>query len=245
MKTLIIIIILWVTVISQKSLAQEFTISKVEITSESVILHYNLIDTTRNRAYTINVYTSKDNFIAPLQKVTGDVGLEVKPGTNRRIVWNSKEELGSSFNGDVELEVRGRLYIPFIRFNDFSDGLVMKRGKVKTITWTGGSRQNILNFAIYKGENYLDVIPNVANSGTYDMVLPTSLKPGKGYFFVVSDSKNRDQVVKTSSFVVKRKVPLLLKIIPVALVAALIPSLSGGGSDSADLDTPPDPPPTK
>lgn len=227
---------------SQLARAQEFLIHKVEITAEAVVIHYNLIDTTSERRYTVNVYSSKDNFLAPLQKVSGDAGLEVAPGLNRKITWASKEELGSSFNGDVEIEIRGRVYVPFIRFNDFQENMAIKRGKAKTLTWTGGTRQNILNFAIYKGDNYVDVIPNIANAGSYDVVLPTSIKPGKSYYFLVSDSKNKDQVMKTKNFTVKRKVPLLAKVLPVAALVAIVPALSGGSSGSQDLETPPGPP---
>ena len=163
--------------------AQEFSIKKIELTSESVILYYDLIDTVKNRTYTINVFTSRDSYLTPIQKVKGDAGLEVRPGANKKIVWSSKEELGPTFHGDIELEVRGRVYIPFVKFEGFQDGQVFKRGKAKTLTWAGGTRQNILNFTLYKGEEYIDVIPNVANSGSYDMILPTSVKPGSGYFF--------------------------------------------------------------
>ncbi|MEJ0058048.1 MAG: hypothetical protein WDN75_21785 [Bacteroidota bacterium] len=117
----------------------------MEITAESIILHYDLIDTIKARTYTINVYSSKDNYLAPLQKIKGDAGLEVRPGQNRKITWNSKEELGPAFKGDVELEIRGRVYIPFVKFEGFQDQQVIKRGKAKTITWSGGTRQNILN----------------------------------------------------------------------------------------------------
>src|SRR6478609_6851435 len=174
--------------------AQEFSIKKIELTSQSVILHYDLIDTVKSRIYTIHVYSSKDSYLAPLQKIKGDAGLEVRPGQNKKIEWSSKEELGAAFHGDIELEIRGRVYIPFIRFEGFQDGQVIKRGKPKTITWSGGTRQNILNFTLYKtdpkGDRYVEVIPNVANSGTYDLIIPTSVKSGKGYYFLVSDSKN-------------------------------------------------------
>lgn len=238
-------ILIFLVLVCRTAYPQEFAIHKVEITAESVVIHYNLVDTTSQRRYTVNVYSSKDNFLAPLQKVSGDVGLEVSPGLNRKISWSSKEELGSAFNGDIEVEIRGRVYIPFIRFNDFQENMAIKRGKAKTLTWTGGTRQNILNFAIYRDNKYVDVIPNIANAGSYDMVLPTAIKPEKNYYFLVSDSKNKDQVMKTSNFTVKRKIPLFIKVVPVVLIAALIPSLAGGGSGNQELETPPDPPKSK
>lgn len=223
--------------------AQEFSIKRIELTPETLILHYDLVDTIKARTYTINLFSSKDTYLAPLQKVKGDVGLEVRPGLNKKITWSSKEELGPAFRGDIELEVRGRVYIPFVKFEGFQDEQVIKRGKAKTITWSGGTRQNILNFTLYRGEEYVDVIPNVANSGSYDLIIPTSVKPGKGYYFLVSDSKNKDQVMKTNTFTVKRKVPLGLKLLPIALLG-IIPFL--GGEDAPDdLEMPGGPPDNK
>ncbi len=241
-KILFILVITW-SVSATKAVAQEFVMTKVEMTGTSIILYFNLVDTVKARTYTINLYSSKDNFIAPLQKVSGDVGLEVKPGQTRKIVWNAKEELGASYRGEVELEVRGRLYIPFVRFDGFQDEQVIRRGKPKTMTWSGGTRQNILNFSIYdKNGEFVDVIPNVANSGSYEMVIPMTVKPGKGYYFLVSDSKNKDQVMKTPPFEVKSKVPLGMKLIPVAIVGAAAVLLLPKSTSDKTISGPPDVP---
>ncbi len=219
---------------------QEFSIKKVELTNESVILYYDLIDTIKERTYTINVFTSKDSYLAPLQKIKGDAGLEVRPGANKKIVWNSKEELGSTFNGDLEMEVRGRVYIPFVKFDEFQNELIFKRGQSKTITWSGGTRQNILNFNLYRADKYVNVIPNVANSGSYDMIIPSTIKPGKGYYFLVSDSKNKDQVMKTNQFSVRRKIPLALKAVPILLIGATVALLLP--KSPKNISNPPDVP---
>jgi hypothetical protein len=219
--------------------SQEFVIKKMDLTTEGMLLHYDLLDTTKARTYTINVYSSHDKYLNPLKHVSGDVGLEVRPGLNKKILWNVRAELGDNFKGSAELEVRGHVYIPFIRFDDFKEGQVIHRGRPTTITWTGGTRQNILNFVIYQGENRVDVIPNVANSGNYELTLPTSIKPGKGYYFLVSDSKNKDQVMKTATFEVRRKVPLGLKIIPAVLVGGAAILLLPKSETSKELGAPP------
>ena len=73
-------------------LAQEFSIKKIEITAEQVVVHYDLLDTTRYRTYTIRMYSSVNKFLTPLAKLSGDAGMEVAPGLNKKIVWNSKED---------------------------------------------------------------------------------------------------------------------------------------------------------
>ena len=201
------------------ALSQEFTINQVELTMEGVAIHYDLRDTTKNRLYTVHVFSSKDDFLNPLAKVTGDVGLDVQPGTGKKILWDPKE-FGADFRGHVEIEVRGKVYIPFVNFTNLKDFKAFKRTKPTTLTWTGGTRQNILNFNLYRDDELVTVISNVANSGTYDIVIPRSVKPASGYYFIVADSNNKDQMMKTSEFAVKPRVKMFFKILPVVAIGA-------------------------
>ena len=227
--------------------AQEFVIKTIELTPDRVILHYDLIDSTKNRTYTVHVYSSRDNFLAPLTKTSGDIGLEVKPGKNRKITWNSKEELGNYFEGDVELEVRGRVYIPFIRFDGFNEVKSRKRAVPFLVKWSGGTQQNILNFQLYKNDKLVYTFPNVPNTHEYKLTIPATVKPGDSYYLKVSDSKNKDQQMLSSNFHIKRKVPLLLKALPVLALGGAAVALAGGSgsSGSTDLSSPPDVPTTK
>jgi len=236
----------WLTVIfclfiTGIACAQQFTIKRIELADQKVIIHYDLADTVRSRAYSISVYRSNDNFLNPLQFASGDVGLEVKPGNNKKISWDAKSELGESFNGSVALEIRGKLYIPFVRFGGFDEYKAIKRLKPYDITWSGGTSQNILNFDLYKGDKKVLTIPNIANVGHYKLTLPKDVKPGKDYRFRISDTKNKDEVVYTGMFIVKRKTPLLVKILPVVAVGAGVVLLGGGGDGPGNIPDPPDP----
>jgi hypothetical protein len=198
--------------------AQEFVLKDLEVAGDKLIIHYDLIDSMKDRFYTVSVFSSTDNFVNPIQKLQGDVGLEVPPGKNRKITWAAKEELGAAFNGKVSLEIRGRVFIPFVRFTGFSDYKTLKRTKPYVITWTGGTRQNILNFELYHGKEKLWVLPGVANTGNTKIVIPRSVKPGDDYFFRISDSKNKDEIVNTGTFSLRRKVPLLVKAASLAAI---------------------------
>lgn len=227
-------------------LAQEFSISNLELTLSGITIHYNLVDTVKARTYTIHVYSSVDKYLNPLQKVSGDIGLEVSPGINKKIVWNALEELGSSFKGDVELEVRGRVYVPFIRFEGFQDIEVRKRNVPFNVKWSGGTRQNVLNFQLYNKENKLvHVFPNVGNEFEYKVIIPTSVKPGADYYFRISDSRNKDQVVVTPSFSIRRRVPLAVKGIPLIATGITLYMLLQPGDDVDLVASPPLFPPGK
>lgn len=222
--------------------AQDVTIQSIELTAEQVVLHYDLIDTTKNRTYTIFLYSSKDNYLAPLGKVSGDVGIEVKPGMNKRIAWSAREELGTSFVGDVDLEIRGRVYIPFIRFDSFDQVKVRKRGVPFLVKWAGGTRQNILNFELMRGEKLVYTFPNVPNAFEYKLTIPKNTKPGNGYSLRVSDTRNKDQVVTTSTFTIKSRIPLLVKAVPILALGGLVYVIATKPSGSSDKPDPPPPP---
>lgn len=222
------------------AIAQVFTITKVERIGDHVVLHYDLIDTVSSRTYTVNIYGSQDNYASPLEKISGDIGLEVRPGGDRKIVWNAREALGAAFAGDVRLEVRGKVYIPFVKLDGFDDYKVFKRKKTYKVTWTGGRGNSVLNFDLYRGEKRITSFPNIANVGYCNLKF-NDVRPGKGYVLRISDAKNKDDVVYSAPFQIKRKVPLLLKALPVAAVAYAVYSLASGSSAEPDIIDPPVP----
>jgi hypothetical protein len=199
--------------------AQDVNIKRIELENANVFIYYDLTDTTRGRLYSVNLYSSRDNFINPLTKVSGDFGIEVLPGSDRKISINAVEEFGPSFEGKVSFELRAKVYIPFIRMEGF--GKKFKRGKPYEIHWTGGRPQNVLNFDLYKGDTKVQTFANIPNAGKYNLVFPTDTRPGT-YKFRISDGKNRDEIVNTTPFTISRKIPLAYKIIPVFVAGGVI-----------------------
>lgn len=230
-------------VLATSTVAQVFTITKTERQGDNLILYYDLLDSINNRAYTINVYSSSDNYINPLSKVSGDVGLEVKPGGNRKIIWRAKEELGPDFVGNLALEVRGKIYIPFVKLDGFNDYKKFKRLRNYKITWTGGRGNSVLNFDLYRGEKKITSFPNIANVGQYTVKFEGNIRPGNNYKLKVADAKNKDDVVWTENFKIRRKTPLLLKVIPLLAVGYLATTLTGSTSTNNDIVDAPTPPP--
>ena len=192
--------------------AQEVIISKIQLQERDVIIHYELRDPILERKYSLFLYTSNDNYILPLEKVSGDIGVDIAVGGNKKVVWHAGEEQGDSFKGDLAFELKGSVYVPFIFFDGFEDYEEFKRGKPYDLVWSGGRGDNILNFELYRGENKVHVFEERPNIGGTSLVIPTRIKAGKNYRLKISDKRNRDEVVYTSEFTIKRKVPLLLKV---------------------------------
>src|SRR5436190_1152790 len=104
--------------ISTAGWSQKAVIKKIELAGEKVIVHYDLEDNNPNNEYQVSLYASKDKYSAPLVKVKGDIGSDVKPGVDRTIEWNLLEEYGG-YKGKLSLEIRGRVFVPFVRLKDF------------------------------------------------------------------------------------------------------------------------------
>lgn len=220
--------------------AQNLNVERVEFNGAQFRFDYNLLDTLSGRVYTILLYSSHDNYAQPLTKVSGDVGLEVSPGRGKQIIWNASEEV-KDIKGKISFEIRAKIYIPFIRLGNFDDYKRLKRGKEYNFTWQGGSNRNILNIELYKQNKLVHLFPNVANVGNYKMLLPKGLKPGKNYRFKISDSKNKDEVVYTHYFKIKRRTPLVVKTFSFFAVGGALFFLQEQEPPDNTIPNPPDP----
>src|SRR5258706_2972518 len=150
---------------------QEISIKNIELDCDHVFIYYSLIDSTLGRKYTVNLYSSKDNFASALQKVSSDIGIEIQPGNDKKINWNAKEEFGRDFEGKISFEIRSKVYVPFLALKEFNFKK-LRRGNAYEITWSGGRPQNILNFDLYQGEKRVASFSNIANIGHYTLVVP-------------------------------------------------------------------------
>lgn len=227
----------WVFVCASVA-AQNVTIKKIELAGEKVIVHYDLDDANPNNEYQINLFASKDKFSAPLVKVKGDVGSDVKPGLDRKVEWNLMQEYGT-YKGKLSLEIRGRVFVPFVKLKNFDTEATYKRGKSYEINWRPGNT-NPIHIELYKGSQRVGGELNHPNNGEYRLSIDSKVKPGKDYRLKISDSKRSDDIVYSEYFTVKPKYPLVVKLIPaLAVVGGVFVLLTGGSGSSNSKDTTP------
>ncbi len=209
----------------------KIVVKRMELEKDKLNLYYDLVDSVNSNKYTISLYSSKDNYTMKQENVSGKIGLEIKPGTNHKMTWNAKEMLGADFNGKIKLELRAKLFVPFLRFDALKKSY--KRGKDVTVTWKGSITSTALNFDLYRGNLLVHAFANFSNVGKTTFTIPSSIKPGKGYYLKVSDVINNDQVVVSETFKVKRRTPLFLKILPIAVIGGAAAVLGGGNSSNS------------
>ena len=230
---------LWL-IIPILSNAQKLLITRLELVNDQLVVHYNLDDSNPNNEYLVTLYSSKDNFSAPLTKVSGDIGQEVKPG-QRKASWNIRAEYGD-FAGPLSVEVRANVFIPFARVKASSLNKKYKRGKNLLMEWRPGNT-NPVHIELFKGSTRMSGELNHPNNGSFSTQLDKGLKPGKNYRLKITDSKTPSEFVYTENFRIKRKFPLLIKLLPLAGVAALVGSGgSGAGEKDNNLPDPSGPP---
>lgn len=207
--------------------AQKASIKRVELAGDRIIVHYDLEDSNPANEYQISLYSSQSNFATALTKVRGDVGNEVKPGSNKKIEWNIREELGP-FKGKLSLEIRGKMYVPVAKISNISEGDKFKRGKSHSVTWRAGN-SNPVTIELLKGDQPVQTQNNLSNNGTYSFLIPAHTPVGKDYAIRITDSRDGENVVTSHRFMVTRKVPLLLKVVPILAVGGAAAVLLGGG----------------
>jgi hypothetical protein len=225
------------TLVASVAFAQSVTIKKVELAGELVIVHYELDDSNPNNEYLINLYSSKDNYFAALTKVTGDVGMEVKPGVDKKIQWKIRDEYGP-YKGKIALEIRGKVYIPFVKLTNFDAKKGFKKGKSYDLKWKPGA-SNPINIEIYKGGERVAGDINLPNNGSHTLFFQKHLKNGKDYRLKITDTKNADEVLYTENFKVAPKIPMVAKIaVGAVVVGGLVFVLTQGGGGGKN-DNPP------
>lgn len=231
MKNLTVVLLLAVTAAH----AQKASIKKVELAGEKIVVHYDLEDSNPANEYQISLYSSQSNFATALTKVRGDAGNEIKPGSNKKIEWSIREELGP-FKGKLALEIRGKMFVPVAKINNLSEGDKFKRGKTHTLTWKPGN-SNQVTIELMKGDQPIQTQNNQSNNGRYSFLIAPQTPVGKDYSIRITDTKDNENVVRSQNFTVTRKVPLLLKVLPLLAVGGAAAALVGGGGGTTDPGT--------
>jgi len=216
--------------------AQTVTIKKIELAGEKVIVHYDLEDSNPNNEYKLDLYASRDNFNTPLTKVKGKIGPEIKPGVDHQVEWSIREEYGS-YKGKIALEIRGKVYIPFVKLQNFKTDKSYKRGSSQSLSWKPGNN-NPISIELYKGGQRISGDNQLPNNGSHTLYIPAKAKPGSDYRLKITDSRNTEDVYFTDNFKVKPKVPLLVKVLPVLAIAGVAATMGGGGGTETPAGDP-------
>lgn len=222
------------------AIGQEVDSISVTRTDDLFIVKYDFNKGEEGVDYELYLYGSHDNFSTPLKYTTGDVGKKIKIGAGKVIYWNAKKELGN-FKGDFTLKIKGSNYIPFVTFKNINKDLSIKRGHTFDIRWETSEKTSTVLFKIQRyGVPILDA-QVVNNNGHFSWEIPAKVKPGKGYTVQIMDKENSLREETSEEFILRRKVPLAYKIIPMAVLAGTAAILLST-EEKTGIPDPPAPP---
>ncbi|MDA0196389.1 MAG: hypothetical protein O2887_17050 [Bacteroidetes bacterium] len=216
--------------------AQTITNLGATFANGMVTVTYDVQGTHPDQTFSLDLYSSIDNFTAPLKAISGDVGKAVKAGTNKKILWNAAAEMGN-FDGDLTFKVKGLANALPYTFKS-PEGGSRKMGKPLTIAWQGGLPEETVTLQLFKDNTLVTDIGQTRNNGTYTWAVPKKLE--KGSYTLKLTGKT--ETVQSSAFEIKSQMPLLLKIVPAVVVAGIVvvvlPKGGGGGGDPIGDDLP-------
>jgi len=93
-----------------------------------------------------------------------------------------------------------------------------KRGSAIQIRWTGGGPEDEYALDLFDGRFHYRHVGELKNSGTYPWIIPKDVKPGKEYKFKLTNTNDFGESAFSKTFIVKRKVPVAVWIVPGALI---------------------------
>lgn len=102
-----------------------------------------------------------------------------------------------------------------IQFVHVPKDTVYKRSTEHTVGWTGGEIFERLRLDLYKkaGVNDIkvaDLDTSFVNDNRIKAMIAKKIKPGRNYYFVLTKLSSEEQPIKSETFRIKRKLPLIL-----------------------------------
>jgi hypothetical protein len=203
-----------------------------------IVVRYDFVDGDPGQAYEFFLYSSHDNFSKPLQMVSGDVGQGITPGGAKTIFWDARAEMGN-FKGNVKLKVLGDVYKPLVVFENAFTQHRIKRGKQAVIRWSSTfDKDEKLKLEIVRFNSSLQEF-DILNNGTFTWDIPGNLKAGDGYAVRISQRHNQLKHETSDAFRIRPKIPLGMKLLPVAAAAGAAAIVVGLGGEDTSIEGPP------
>lgn len=213
MKKYIISIIFAFLFMVNNILAQK--ISNVRASSEGnqVKISYDFESSDVNQKYRVELFSSLDNFVTPLNSCTGSIGDTIVAGNRKTIVWSSNRA-GLNYSGMVSFEVRAQKFMPLKFTNTFNNSYTM--GKKLTVTYSGYKPSPQAYFVLYNQKDSIRITNAPSPTNQSVVVLP---KVSAGNYNLKLVNPLDKQTAISTEFIVKKNKHLLIKIgIPVAIL---------------------------
>lgn len=235
--------ILLIPFLSYCASAQNLSNVTASLQGTKIIINYDLEAPVASFLYQVEVYSSLDQYKEPLKGVSGDVGNKVASGKGKKVEWQADKDI-SAYDGEVDFKLKTQLtFAPWLILNP-SGEKSFKRGKASEILWTGyanGAKK--VNVELQRNGQAISSTDAINNSGKMEFNFPKNLKTGDGYQIKIVNNVNANDQAISKEFKIKRKLPLVVKFLPIVILGGVAAAVLGGGQKSESPSQPPATPP--
>ncbi len=215
------------------SWAQKISNIRAQATGDYVTIYYDLEGTLAGQLFKVELYSSHNQFQAPLHHVRGDAGPGVTPGKKKTIEWGAQKEL-ASYQGEIIFEVKAQLVFSPIVLQTPQANDKYRRGKSYILNWWGGVEGENLHLELLREGMEDKLIAEVPNKGSYIWEIPAGMPVGNNYRLRISNQTGKASQT-SENFTIKRRVSSAVKFVPLGILASagliLLGRNSSGGED--------------
>jgi len=215
----------------------------VRLDGEDLIITFDLRpkDFVSER-YSVDVFSSRDGYTTPLVLTSGE-SKDVRPGNRLQYIINAADNF-TGFRGDLDFKIDAKLTFSPITVTEPLSGRKFKKGSMIQISWRGGLDKDTYELDLYKDDINVSSIESGISTRNYLWVMPKNTKAGS-YKLKVAAGNDPDNAAISTEFIIKKKLPLVVKLLPLFAIGAGVYVLTTGGGDSPEtniLPGAPDPP---
>ena len=229
--------------------SQEFKNIIAEFDGEKMTITYDLVHDNPDDKFRITVFSSHDDYAAPLMNVSNDVGNNITPGTGKRITWYLKNELPWNFNDNIQFKLVAEFMTPpkkpvvkeivQVEFTYPKAGVKVKTGKNVRIQWEGGDPDGNYRLELMEGGDKKLDIKTLSNKYQYIWSVPDDYDKGKAYSFRLTNTQATDDAAESPTFQIKGKSKAALIAVPVTVIGAgVIYLICCTGGEDGELPEP-------
>jgi len=212
-----VILLVFFSLPAQSQRIENVKISKNE---NNLTLEFDLISENENDIFEIGILKVIDNTPEIVQNVTGDVGLNVEKGFNKKAIIDLEKEFGGE-PLSVKFIISAIVSTPFVTII-LEEQEKIKRGKNRLITWEGGDGDEILAIELHQLDSLIEHLSNSLNTGSFLWKPSSDLVLGKDYQLKIININNPMNYSLSEPFELTSKYPWPVKVGAILASAGII-----------------------
>ncbi len=197
---------------------------------EKVLITYDLLAEHADDKFSVQVYSSHDNFQSPLSLLVGDAGENIIPGNTRRITWDAKRSLPTDFTGVITFKIKARTLVALhhpmrLELKPLHSTSYKKGGRLN-IEWNGGKQGELIAIELLKGNNVIKKIADVENNNVYSWSISAREKKSSGYSLRITKVADQNVSATSQTFRITPKIQTWIKLTPLIIIGGVVAILA-------------------